>query len=677
MRLSTPCPAAHCGKPLEETSRTMIGSETLRFFKCGHAFSQAKIDSLSTLNLHSLDGSKVARPYQKEGVEFILDSGFNCVIGDQMRLGKTPQALLALKNGRETRLPCLILVRAANIYQWRREIATWYSVLPSSVWIIEGTKSWIPPGFDIYLMSMDTFSRRGTCKNCKHQYHEEECIKCKKDPKKTACRVCVPAGDSMSDVLLKFGFKLVIVDEAHSFKNTDSQRSQALTCFLKEIERSETHQEWTFTCPFEHQVDEIAKKFGLSSAATDEDIKQAFRKAAFASHPDQGGTSEAFRQVKSDFLTLSKGNTGKKVSWTENVTIKVDNNDAVQHTSKSSRCPVCSATVSQSAMIRLKTQRNCGVVMLTGTAIKNRADEYFVPLNLVAPEMFPSLRHFRNRWLEADGTGKYGRVRPSSFPEFKKAIAPFVLRREKQDIYTDLPSFERIFTVVEIEDENLKKAYNKVLDKIESNMAGRPNVTYFDSIGELQKLRRICGLAKVNWVADYVDDFLRGNEKAKLAVGYHHMSVRDALLYQLEKYQPLKLDGSDSAHQKDYIAHQYFEKSDKQLLLLGEQACKEGMELVYIENALVTERQWNAADEEQFEYRFFNPDKGYLESRGLKGKSTTVEYAIAKGTIDEFFYDLVEEKRKIMGETLGQEWSLEQDGGSFRQLLERTVAGRL
>ena len=86
------------------------------------------------------------------------------------------------------------------------------------------------------------------------------------------------------------------------------------------------------------------------------------------------------------------------------------------------------------------------------------------------------------------------------------------------------------------------------------------------------------------------------------------------------------------------------------------------------------EREWSSADEEQFEFRFYNPDPDYLKARGLENKVTNVEYVIAKGTIDEFFYDIVEEKRRIFGETIGTNWSLGDDPTTFKELIERTLA---
>lgn len=607
MRLVNDCPI--CSKPLIELSTTELGTTKLKNFKCGHSFTEDKLTlQTETLDFSSVDGKFQARNYQKIGVQFIIDSEFCCVIGDQMRLGKTPQSLLALKNAfiQGKKKQALILVRAANTYQWLREVKTWVTNGDTlGVYMVTGTKDWIPPGFKIYVMSMDTFSRRGTCKTCEHQFHEGECKN-----KKCNCRVCIPAGDAMSDILLKFGFDLVIVDEAHSFKNTDSNRSQALTAFLKEIERSETVQTIPFTC------------------------------------------------------MLCKN------TWEETITIKIQLGDALKRVSKTSHCPKCFAQQSQSAGAHVKVTRKCGIVMLTGTAIKNRADEYFVPLNLIAPEKFPSLDSFRKNWLVQDQRGKWSRVNPYAFDQFKTLISKYVLRREKEDVYKELPKLNRIFTVIEVSDERLKKAYNRVLDQIESNMGSRAEFSFFANIGELQQLRQICGMAKVPFIADYAETFISDSEKAKVAIGIHHHSVRDTLAEILSTYGCLKLSGEDSPERKDRIMRN-FEHSPEQLLIINMLAGGVGMDFHYCDNVLIAERQWNSADEEQFEFRFYNPDPS------IKTRPTNVEYIIAKGTIDQFFYEMVEEKRAIFGETIGNNWSVETDQTSFKQLLERTVASRL
>jgi SNF2 family DNA or RNA helicase len=571
MRLKSNCEV--CGKVLELVSETTIGETILKVYKCGHLQTSDKI-TVEDIDITSADGTKTARKYQEEGIKFIIESGFNCIIGDQMRLGKTPQALLALKNKFAERTPCLILVRSANLYQWLREFKSWTFEGNTGIFVIEGSKQWIPPGFSCYIMSMDTLSR----------------------------------GNRVEE-LLKFGFKCCIVDEAHSFKNTSSARSKALIQFLYEISKQEITHIIPFTC------------------------------------------------------------LNCKHQWEEEITINVTRE--TKSAGKSSYCPKCNAFNSlRMSKEQIEMERKCGAVLLTGTAIKNRANEYFVPLNIVNPERFPSQERFQREWLIQNSKGIYDRVHPRKMEAFKELIAPYVLRREKEDVYTDLPKINRMHTVIEIEDERIKDAYNKVLDKMSRSMEDRINYTFFDSIGDLSILRQLCGLAKVNWTADYLESSLLDSAD-KYAVGIHHHLVRDVLASKLGTENCLRLSGEDSAAKKDEIMRK-FETSKEQILIVNMLAGGVGMDFHYCHNVLILERQWSSADEEQFEFRFYNPDKSIMGNH-----QTNIEYIIAKGTIDEWFYDLVESKRRIFGETISTQWSIDSDVDSYRMLLERTISNRL
>ena len=642
MRLTSNCPT--CGKILEETGRVSLSdTDGLVFYKCGHAFAVDK-DARKPLKLSAVDNSnKHAREYQQAGVDFIVESGFNCIIGDQMRLGKTPQALLALQTDYENRTPVLILVRGMNLQQWIKEYKVWTDTLPLGIYPLIGGKAFIPPGFSAYIMSMDTFSRDGTCKNCKHalQKHGSDDPGAHQNRRSThADQCCVKgcecinpesAGDSMVDRLLAFGFKLVIVDEAHSFKNPSSNRSKALISFLHNISTQKINKTLMFSCAMCGEM------------------------------------------------------------WAEDITIEVNlkltTQESLYH--HRTKCPHCGAYIAQATQkLDTKARSACGIVMLTGTPILNRADEFFVPLNIVAPERFPSIQRFRSKWLEQDEKGKWSRVNHRLVDAFREEIKPFFLRREKEDVYTDLPPINRMFTVVTVEDERLKKAYNAVLDRLEGEMLDRPNLTFAQSIAEFTMLRRICGLAKVKFAADYAEGIMYDSDTAKLAIGLHHHDVRDNLMYELNKLNlhPIKLDGEDSAEKRHRIAHEYFIKAKERILVLGMKAVEVGMELVYINNAVVLERQWSPELETQFEFRFYNPDKEFLKAYGLKhygnedklkNKSTNIEYLIAKGTLDEWWYDMGEGKRQLVGETVSTQQDIFNNPSTFKMLLEQTVGNRL
>ena len=608
-KLTIKCPV--CGKDLKDAHELLIGQSKLIQYKCGHLFARdiTKVDP-NSLDFISVDGSgKIAREYQKQGVEKIIESDFNLILGDQMRLGKTPQALLALKNAYAERTPCLILVRSANLWQWIREYKVWCDTLPNGIFPIISTNAWIPLGFSAYIISMDTFGANAKCK-CGHRYHEFEC---KGNGKSCACKVYQSNGDGIRDRLKKIPFKLVIADEAHSFKNTDSNRSQALVDFVSTMNTGESNLNLEFSC------------------------------------------------ARCEHKWIETG----KVSFDKRIGHKV--------ISKSSKCPKCGTYcyINQQHKETLAEDKPLGLILLTGTVIKNRADEFFVPLNLVAPEVIHSEAQFQRAWLEQDSKGRYSRVKNYRLEEFRDLIKPFYLRREKEDVFTDLPAINRIFTVIEPEKDSYSKLYNGVLDKLETKLADKANPTYWDFADDLMELRRICGLMKLSWIVDYLEISLMDSEKAKFAVGLHHQTIRDILYHKLGGADNCWVfSGSESLDRKNFIETHYTTMKQR-IGILNMLAGGVGCDFHEIDNVLVLERQWNSADEEQFEFRFYNPDLA------IKNRSTNIEYILAKGTLDEWWYDMVEGKRKIFGETIGNHWSLQSDTSSFKALAERAVAGRL
>lgn len=608
-KLTYHCPI--CQKQLVLSKEIKLGSTKLNEYKCGHIFSKDMLSiDKSTLDFTSVDGSgKKARAYQETGVLFILESGFNSIIGDQMRLGKTPQALLALKQSYKERTPALILARSANLWQWIREYKVWCDTLPNGIFPILGTSAWIPPGFSAYIISMDTFSCQSKCQ-CGHRYHETDC---KGNGKKCACKTYRSTGESMVDKLKKIPFKLIIADEAHSFKNTTSNRSQALVEFVNFLNTSESNLTLTFNC--------------------------------------------------------SRCN----IEWQEQGKVTYDKRIGHKIIHKDSYCVKCQqyCYIQQQSKEATTIDKACGLILLTGTAIKNRAEEYFVPLNLVNPEKFSSLEGFRRKWLEQNSKGQWNRVKSHLLDSFKQEIAPYVLRREKEDVYTDLPPLNRIFTIVEPDKDMYSRMYNSMVDKLETKLADKVNPSYWDFAEDLMELRRICGLMKLSWVADYLEASLLDSDNQRYAVGIHHKSVRDLLYFKMGSDENcLKLSGEDSSWSKDHIMRN-FENSKQRILIINMLAGGIGMDFHYCNNVLVLERQWSSADEEQFEYRFYNPDMS------IKTASTNIEYIIAKGTIDEWWFDMVEVKRKIFGETIGTHFNIQQDSVSFKELLDRTIGSRI
>lgn len=487
------------------------------------------IQKESPIRLQSLSGRFHAYQFQAEGVDFIHQTGFKCLIGDKMGLGKTVQAILALANDQiGDKLPSLYVVRSSTVWQWLSMHKEWGSSNPLGIFMIRGSKNFIPAGFGCYVLSMDTLGRLVEFET--DRWGEP-----------------IPGSEKLNHWLEKLGIKSVVVDECHSFKNTDSKRSKALEIFLR--------------------------------------------------------------------------------------------------------------------LAGIKYE-----IYLSGTAIKNRADEYYFTLHRLFPDYFPTLESFRNKWCERDEKGKWSRIKPRRLEEFRSLIAGRVLRREKGK---DLPPFRRTTITVSIENPKFKAQYNKALDELQETMDKKDKVSARDVQDNLMVLRRIVGNAKVDDAIEYVDEFLDENEEEKIVIGVHHHSVRDTLYAKLiaRGHQPLKLSGEDSADAKNNIIQQ-FKRKENRVLIISIIAGGTGIDGLQIcSNILVLERQWNCADEEQFEFRF---------NRDGQVNPVLAQYMIARGTVDDFFTKNVERTRVVFHETVGNDYREDyEDKYNFREDMDEILRNRL
>ncbi len=278
-------------------------------------------------------------------------------------------------------------------------------------------------------------------------------------------------------------------------------------------------------------------------------------------------------------------------------------------------------------------------IAMSGTAIKNRLSEYFTILNLLDPINFPSRLQFQRYWLETNDKGQYTKLKSWREEEFKKLTSKYIIRREKNEVLKDLPPLQRDYQIVEIDDPGLKKSYNHEVGLFQSFLKNEAKIDSQQILGWLARLRKITAQAKVPLGVEWAEEFLKSSDES-LCIGVHHEDVRETLqfVFKTKGYDPLSLSGKDNIYQKDRIKND-FNSGKNRLLNLSMLAGGVGLNLQSCANALVLERQWNSADEEQFESRFH---------RNGQTKGVMITYLIAKGTIDEFFHDMVYEKRNIL-----------------------------
>lgn len=141
--------------------------------------------------------------FQKEGVEYAVSKRGRCLIGDEMGVGKTIQAI-AVSVLYRSDWPCVILCPASLKYNWKNEIVTWADdyVVESEVQVIETSGDRLYNTSKYIIVSYET-------------------------AKKTI----------MLDKIKNCNSNIVIADEAHYLKSRDSIRSKTLIPFISSKKR--------------------------------------------------------------------------------------------------------------------------------------------------------------------------------------------------------------------------------------------------------------------------------------------------------------------------------------------------------------------------------------------------------------------------------------------------------
>lgn len=299
------------------------------------------------------------------------------------------------------------------------------------------------------------------------------------------------------------------------------------------------------------------------------------------------------------------------------------------------------------------------IIAMSGTPIKNNAGEYFTVLNLVKPTMFPHYQKFIDNYCDAYSNGWGQKVGGLSNPErFHEDTKDIIIRRTKAEVLKDLPSIDRKFHHVEL-DRKLNKTYAAAMQELdellysdESEFEKSTNM-----IAIMGKLRHITGISKVAECIDFTTEFLLSTDR-KIVIFVHHQDVMAMLQTQLDNWcveggfgKSLVLHSGLDGNARQNLVMKFKEDNNSRILIASTLAAGEGLNLQFCSDAIILERQWNPANEEQVEGRFHR--FGQLNP-------VSITYMLASGTIDEYFTELVEIKRSIVAATLDNktiEWN--------------------
>lgn len=281
------------------------------------------------------------------------------------------------------------------------------------------------------------------------------------------------------------------------------------------------------------------------------------------------------------------------------------------------------------------------VFALSGTPIENHLGELWSIFQIVLPGLLPSKKEFMK--LPADRVAQF--------------IKPFVMRRKKEEVLTELPDLIEVVYKNELEDQQ-KAIYLAQLQQMRDRLAQVTDQEFQRSrveiLSGLMRLRQICDTPAL-FMVDYQGssgklDSLR-DLLLQVADGGHRVLIFSQFKGMLEKIEQelpdlgltsFKITGSTPAQDRQEMT-KIFNQGERDIFLISLKAGGVGLNLTGADTVILVDLWWNPAVEAQA--------IGRAHRMGQERK-VEVYRLITRGTIEEKIQELQEQKKHLVSQVL-------------------------
>ena len=292
---------------------------------------------------------------------------------------------------------------------------------------------------------------------------------------------------------------------------------------------------------------------------------------------------------------------------------------------------------------------------LTGTPIENSLSELWSIFDFIMPGYLFSYNKFKISFETPISKDED----KEAMDRLKNMIEPFVLRRTKEKVLTELP--EKTITVLnnEMSGDQLKiylsymqSAKKQAKEEIEANGLANSQIKI---LALLMRLRQICchpGLflenyegesSKLNQCMEIVKDAVRGGHKILLFSGYSSMFSYIERELNSNGIKYFKLTGQTKVDERMDLVNEFNNNAEVKVFLISLKAGGTGLNLIGADMVIHYDPWWNISAENQA------TDRTY---RIGQKRNVQVYKLITKNSIEEKIYNLQEKKAKLADDML-------------------------
>lgn len=286
-------------------------------------------------------------------------------------------------------------------------------------------------------------------------------------------------------------------------------------------------------------------------------------------------------------------------------------------------------------------------LITTGTPIENHLGELWNLFRFINPGLLGSWEQFNQRFATPIERQQEIQVKK----QLKKLIQPFLLRRTKTQVLSELPSRTEITLSVELSEAEAafyEALRQNAIAKLADSEA-TAGTKHLQVLAEIMKLRRACcnsrlvmpesslPSAKLEVFGEVLEELLENNHKALVFSQFvdHLHIIRDYLDEKQISYQ--YLDGSTPAKHRQTRIND-FQSGKGDVFLISLKAGGTGLNLTAADYVIHMDPWWNPAVEDQASDR---------AHRLGQQRPVTIYRLVTQGTIEEKIVELHQHKRDL------------------------------
>ena len=292
---------------------------------------------------------------------------------------------------------------------------------------------------------------------------------------------------------------------------------------------------------------------------------------------------------------------------------------------------------------------------LTGTPIENSLSELWSIFDFIMPGYLFNYHKFKEMY-ETPIVKDQDEI---AMKKLKMLIEPFILRRVKKEVLTELP--DKTISVLnnEMQEEQLKiylsylaNAKQEAMQELQQNGVEKSQIKI---LALLMRLRQICchpGLfidnykgesSKLNQCIEIVKDAVSAGHKILLFSGYTGMFPFIEKALQKENISYFKLTGQTKVGERIGMVEEFNQNEEIKVFLISLKAGGTGLNLIGADMVIHYDPWWNLSAENQA------TDRTY---RIGQKKNVQVYKLITKNSIEERIYELQQRKAKLIDSML-------------------------